>query len=59
MYAYLSEEELSHKFTEDTLFWNKKGLVYGDWESGPDSDGTYTYSGKIDASEVTHAIKYT
>ncbi|KAK3593434.1 hypothetical protein CHS0354_020196 [Potamilus streckersoni] len=52
MYVYISEQEDFTDFDNtDTLFWVKKGLVYGDWESGPNGDGSFVQSGQIAASE--------
>jgi len=51
MYVYLSEDEKFNDFSVEP-FWEKKGLVYGDWTSGPNGDGTYEYSGQIPASIV-------
>ena len=39
-------------FNEKDLFWAKKGIEYGDWESGPDKDGTFSFAGSVPASEV-------
>ena len=53
LYVYVSEdEEFSDFKNENALFWVEKGLVYGDWESGPNGDGSYTMSGHVEASEV-------
>ena len=50
---YVSEDEEFNDFkNENALFWVEKGLVYGDWESGPNGDGSYIMSGHIEASEV-------
>lgn len=37
----------------ESLIWKKKNLIYGDWTSGPNGDGTYIYNTKITPSEVT------
>ena len=53
LFVYVSEdEEFSDFKNEHALFWVEKGLVYGDWESGPNGDGSYEKSGQIEASEV-------
>ncbi|RUS71909.1 hypothetical protein EGW08_020322 [Elysia chlorotica] len=53
MYVYVSEqEEFSDFKNEASLFWMESGLVYGDWVSGPNEDGTFTKSGQIEASEA-------
>ncbi|XP_076464340.1 putative lipid scramblase CLPTM1 [Babylonia areolata] len=52
LYVYLSEDEDFKDFkNEDALFWVQKGLVYGDWEHGPNGDGSFEKSGQIEASE--------
>ncbi|XP_060574557.1 putative lipid scramblase CLPTM1 [Ruditapes philippinarum] len=52
MYVYVSENEEMKDFDESELFWAKKGLIYGDWESGPNKDGTHEFSGSIPASKA-------
>ena len=53
LYVFLSEDPEFVNFNDSgALIWTKKGLVYGDWESGPNGDGTYSFSTKIDASEA-------
>lgn len=50
--VFLSENDSFHDpGTKKTLLWQQKGLVYGDWSSGPNGDGTYTFETTIDASE--------
>ena len=56
---YLSEDEDFSDFkNEKALFWMEKGLVYGDWETGPNSDGSYEKTGQIQASEVRSMCVY-
>lgn len=50
MYVYVSENKDLQDLSKETVFWSKKGLVYGDWESGPQRDGTHIFSGSIPAS---------
>ena len=53
LYIFISEDpELINFNDTQSLIWMKDGLVYGDWYSGPDGDGTYTYSTQIEASEA-------
>ena len=53
MYVYLSEKEVFDDFDNPkALFWMEEELVYGDWTSGVNSDGTYNKVLKIPASEV-------
>lgn len=33
------------------MFWYKDGLVYGDWNSGPNSDGTYVIEKYVPISD--------
>ncbi|XP_050430541.1 putative lipid scramblase CLPTM1 [Adelges cooleyi] len=42
MYVYLSEDKFLQEFRDKELIWHKTNLVYGDWDSGPNFDGTYT-----------------
>ncbi|RZF36720.1 hypothetical protein LSTR_LSTR005033 [Laodelphax striatellus] len=51
MYVYLSEDEKFLKHDESKLIWQKNGLIYGDWTSGPNGDGTYNFETKFQASE--------
>ncbi|KAH3847763.1 putative lipid scramblase CLPTM1 [Dreissena polymorpha] len=50
LYVYISELERFTNFSEDSLFWAKKGLAYGDWEAGPNGDGTFEHFGTFPAS---------
>lgn len=51
MYVYLSEDFEFKKFNDPASFvWLQDGLVYGDWYSGKDGDGTYTKSLKFKPS---------
>ncbi|XP_045187405.2 putative lipid scramblase CLPTM1 [Mercenaria mercenaria] len=52
MYVYVSEKEKLKDLSETELFWSKKGLIYGDWESGPQGDGTHVFSRSIPASQT-------
>ena len=53
LHVFLSEDPEFVDFNDTgALIWTKKDLVYGDWESGPDGDGTYTFSTQIEASEA-------
>jgi len=52
LYVYLSESEEFAAFKDvDSLIWTKTGLVYGDWYSGENEDGTYSFSTQFDASK--------
>ncbi|KAL4237426.1 Cleft lip and palate transmembrane protein 1 like protein [Mactra antiquata] len=50
MYVYIHESMEMKDFSDKYLFWSKKGLKYGDWESGPQGDGTHIFSGSIPAT---------
>ncbi|CAL4140200.1 unnamed protein product, partial [Meganyctiphanes norvegica] len=50
LYVYISEQEKFNDFSSNPV-WFKEDLVYGDWTSGKDEDGTYTNSLTIPASE--------
>lgn len=50
MYCYVSEDETFSNFSDSkNLFWKQTGLIYGDWYSGENGDGSYTYSSTIRA----------
>ena len=52
LYVYLSEAEEFAAFKDvDSLVWKQTGLTYGDWYSGENGDGTYSFSSKFDVSE--------
>ena len=52
LYVYLSEAEEFAAFKDvDSLVWKKTGLTYGDWYSGENGDGTYSFSSKFEVSE--------
>lgn len=44
MFCYLSEKEFLEDISSTDLIWKHTGLVYGDWSSGPDKDGTVSFS---------------
>jgi Cleft lip and palate transmembrane protein 1 (CLPTM1) len=52
LHIYMSEDSDFKKFNDpSSLIWFREGLVYGDWSSGKNNDGTYTQSIKFKASE--------
>lgn len=56
---YLSEQEAFSDFdNENALVWKKTGLMYGDWTSGPNGDGSYEKSMEIDTPEVRKKITF-
>lgn len=53
LYVFKSESEIFKEFEEPSaLVWMKEDLVYGDWTSGPNGDGTFSHSMTFPASEV-------
>uniref|UniRef100_A0A0N5AJI3 Cleft lip and palate transmembrane protein 1-like protein n=1 Tax=Syphacia muris TaxID=451379 RepID=A0A0N5AJI3_9BILA len=54
IYAYLSDS--MDKFTsfddEKALFWKETNLIYGDWESGPNGDGSRSKSATFPTPQV-------
>ena len=53
LYVYLSEtEEFSDFNNKAALIWLEEELVYGDWTSGINGDGTYGKDMQIPISEV-------
>ncbi|XP_067010073.2 putative lipid scramblase CLPTM1 [Anabrus simplex] len=52
MYVYLSEDDEFKDFdNHKALIWSISRLTYGDWDGGPDGDGSYMQSTTIQASE--------
>lgn len=50
---YLSDKETFENFSDkSSLFWLEEELQYGDWNGGPNGDGSYEKSGLIDVPEV-------
>ena len=53
LYVFVSEQERFKDFKNPaSLFWLEEELVYGDWTSGPNSDGSFMKSGQLPISEV-------
>jgi hypothetical protein len=53
LYVYLSEKETFTEFMNpEALIWSEKGIIYGDWTSGPQGDGTRAHSVEIKTSEA-------
>ncbi|XP_017881744.1 cleft lip and palate transmembrane protein 1 homolog [Ceratina calcarata] len=52
LHVYLSESENFEQFDDPrSLIWLEKGLIYGDWYSGPDKDGSKVMIHKFTASD--------
>lgn len=47
LHIYLDENDVLSSFNPEKLFWYKDGLEYGDWTSGPNSDGTFSMEKNI------------
>lgn len=56
MYVYLSENSYYSEIDEKELLWMKTDLVYGDWNSGPNNDGTYTVQTSFVPSKVPDTV---
>lgn len=54
LYIYLTENERHTDFKPGNLFWVKENLIYGDWYSGIDGDGTYSFESDIN---ITNNIR--
>jgi hypothetical protein len=53
-YVYLSESEKFSDFSNpDALIWSEKGMIYGDWSSGSNGDGTRVHNIEFKTSEVS------
>jgi hypothetical protein len=54
LYVYLSEREKFNDFSNpEALIWSEKGMVYGDWSSGSNNDGTRVHDIEFKISEVS------
>ena len=54
LYVYISDSEFFRDFKNPkALVWIKDDLVYGDWTSGLEGDGTYSHSISFPAPEVS------
>lgn len=54
LYVYVSEELEFGGFNQTgALVWLQKDLVYGDWTSGPEGDGSFTFTTTIPTSQVS------
>lgn len=52
LWVFVNEEEMFTDFSNpDALFWRKDGLVFGDWTSGVDKDGIFSFSNELNLSE--------
>lgn len=54
LYVYLSEQEKFSDFDNPAaLFWLEEELIYGDWTSGMNGDGSYEKKATLPISEVS------
>ena len=52
LYVYLSESKIFTDFGDpNAQVWTEKELIYGDWTSGPENDGTRVHIHKFTPSE--------
>lgn len=52
LHVYLSEDLKSVNFSDtNSLLWFQEALIYGDWSSGRNGDGTITHHTQVRASE--------
>lgn len=56
MYVYLSEDSFLTDIDDKELIWKKTDLIYGDWSSGPNNDGTYTVETSFTPSKVYFTV---
>ena len=57
LYVYVSEKTDFHEFNDSSaLIWTKNDLWYGDYYSGENEDGTFTFSTQIPTTEVGHCF---
>lgn len=50
----MSESEKFNDFSNpEALIWSEKGMVYGDWSSGSNNDGTCVHNVEFQISEVS------
>jgi hypothetical protein len=53
MYVYISENDKFTQFDDEAnLIWNLEEIEYGNWNIGPNNDGTFTKLSKIQLTEV-------
>ncbi|XP_034949729.1 cleft lip and palate transmembrane protein 1 homolog [Chelonus insularis] len=51
LYVFLSEAERFNHFDDPkALIWQENGLIYGDWITGPNNDGTRYFAHKFEPS---------
>jgi len=52
LYIYVSEQQEFEEFQiPDRLVWKKQGLVYGDWEQGPNQDSIFELNTQITTTD--------
>lgn len=62
LHVFLSEEEYNVNFSDTkSLLWFQEGLIYGDWYSGNNGDGSISHHTKIKATNklMVSSIKST
>lgn len=60
LHVYISEEQTSVNFSDTkSLLWFQEGLIYGDWYSGRNGDGSISHHTKIQATkQLQVSVKY-
>ena len=58
LYVYVSEKTDFNDFNDSSaLIWTKLDLWYGDFYSGENQDGTYSFSTTLPTSEVNYKAR--
>lgn len=58
LYVYVSEKAEFSEFNDSTaLIWSKMDMWYGDFYSGENLDGTYSFSTTLPTSEVSQTLE--
>ena len=53
VYVYTSDGYIFNDFSNNaSLFWHLKNIEYGDWQAGPNHDGSFEIFGFINPTEV-------
>lgn len=54
LYVFISESKTFSDFqNKEALIWRKNNLIYGDWNSGPNGDGTHLLKSQIQTPPVS------
>lgn len=59
LHVYISEDQLRVDFSDvNSLIWFQKGLLYGDWVSGRNGDGTVNHHTRIHTTEKLQVFHF-